>query len=275
MLGVVDLGEDSDRSIPELMSLRGRVAVVTGGARGTGSAIARRLAEAGAAVVIGDADQVAAEATADELRRPARAVTGMHLAVAAEADVSAFADRVVDEHGSIDVWVNNAGIYPHAPVLDMTAAEWDEVVDFNLKGAFLGAREAARRMTATDGGGVIVNIASTAAFRASAPGVAHYVASKFGVRGLTQALAIELGPVGIRVLGVAATFTVTPGTRARRADLDDAAYRAYVERVGAHKPLRRVAVPDDVARVVLFCASDMSSLMTGSTLVVDAGDLAG
>jgi NAD(P)-dependent dehydrogenase (short-subunit alcohol dehydrogenase family) len=272
MLGVV---EDSDRSIPELMSLRDRVAVVTGGARGTGTAIARRLAEAGAAVVIGDADQTAAEATAVELREPGRAVTGMLLAVDDEADVSAFADHVVDEHGSIDVWVNNAGIYPHAPVLDMTGTQWDEVVDFNLKGAFLGAREAARRMTTRDRGGVIVNIASTAAFRASAPGVAHYVASKFGVRGLTQALAVELGPVGIRVLGVAATFTVTPGSRARRADLDDAAYRAYIERVGAHKPLRRVAVPDDVARVVLFCASDMSSLMTGSTLVVDAGDLAG
>jgi NAD(P)-dependent dehydrogenase (short-subunit alcohol dehydrogenase family) len=122
---------------------------------------------------------------------------------------------------------------------------------------------------------VIVNIASTAAFRASAPGVAHYIASKFGLRGLTQALAVELGPLGVRVLGVAATFTVTPGTRARRADLDDAAFNAYLERMGAEKPLRRVATPDDVARVVLFCACDMSSLMTGSTLIVDAGDLAG
>jgi NAD(P)-dependent dehydrogenase (short-subunit alcohol dehydrogenase family) len=257
------------------VSLQRRVADVTGGARGTGAAIARRLVEAGAAVVIGDTDEAAAEATAHELRGPDQAVAGMQLTMDTEADVSAFADRVVREHGSIDVWVNNAGIYPHAPVLDITETQWDEVVDFNLKGAFLGAREAAKRMTARQQGGVIVNIASTAAFRASAPGVAHYVASKFGLRGLTQALAVELGPLGIRVLGVAATFTVTPGTRARRADLDDAAYRAYVERVGAKKPLRRVAVPDDVARVVLFCASDMSSLMTGSTLIVDAGDLAG
>ena len=156
----------------------------------------------------------------------------------------------------------------------MTEAQWDEVTDFNLKGAFLGAREAARRMVAGQHGGVIVNIASTSAFRASAPGLAHYVASKFGVRGLTQALAVELGPLGVRVLGVAATFTVTPGTRARRSDLDDEEYAAYIERVGAGKPLGRVAVPDDVARVVLFCASDLSSLMTGSTVVVDAGDLA-
>jgi len=95
------------------------------------------------------------------------------------------------------------------------------------------------------------------------------------VRGLTQALAVELGPSGIRVLGVAATFTVTPGTRARMADLDDAAFDAYVERAAARKPLRRLPVADDVARVVLFCASDLSALMTGTTLVVDAGDLAG
>ena len=90
-------------------------------------------------------------------------------------------------------------------------------------------------MAAAQRGGVIVNIASTSAFRASGPGVAHYVASKFGVRGLTQALAVELGPLGIRVLGVAATFTVTPGTRARRSDLDDDAYAAYIEHVGARQ----------------------------------------
>jgi NAD(P)-dependent dehydrogenase (short-subunit alcohol dehydrogenase family) len=274
MLGAVVVADGSDRSIADLLSLHGRVAVVTGGALGTGAAIARRLADAGATVVIGDADGRAAETTASELRDSNGIVTGRELAVGEESDVVTFADRVVDEHGSIDVWVNNAGIYPQAPVLDMTGAQWDEVLDFNLRSVFLGAREAARRMTAARGG-VVVNIASTAAFRASAPGVAHYVASKFGVRGLTQALAIELGPLGIRVLGVAATFTVTPGVRARRADLDDAEFDAFVERVAAQKPLRRVAAPDDVARVVLFCASDLSSLMTGTTLVVDAGDLTG
>ncbi len=264
-----------ERSISDLISLEGRVAVVTGGARGTGAAIARRLAQAGAAVVIGDSDEAAAEATAGELHAAGWPVTGLRLAVDVETDVSEFADRAVDHHGTIDVWVNNAGIYPNASVLDMTEAQWDEVVDFNLKGVFLGAREAARRMVAAQRGGVIVNIASTAAFRASAPGIAHYVASKFGVRGLTHALAVELGPLGIRVLGVAATFTQTPGTRAGRSDLDDTEYAAYVERIAARKPLRRVAVPDDVARVVLFCASDLSSLMTGSTIMVDAGDLAG
>jgi NAD(P)-dependent dehydrogenase (short-subunit alcohol dehydrogenase family) len=269
------IADVSDRSIAELVSLEGRVAVVTGGARGTGLGITRRLAEAGAIVVITDVDEADAVAAAGELVGAGRRAVGMRLTVDSEADLARVADRIVEDLGSIDVWVNNAGIYPQAPVLEMTGEQWDQVVDFNLKATFLGAREAARRMVAAEHGGVVVNIASTAAFRASAPGVAHYVASKFGVRGLTQALAVELGPIGIRVLGVAATFTVTPGTRARREELDDDAYAAYVERVGARKPLRRVAVPDDVARAVLFCASDLSLLMTGSTLVVDAGDLAG
>ena len=160
------MADASDRSIADLVSLAGRVAVVTGGGRGTGAAIARRLAEAGATVVIGDADEAAAEATAGELRTPDRAVIGRQLTVDADDEVSTFADRVVRDHGSIDVWVNNAGIYPHAPVLEMTGDDWDEVLDFNLKGVFLGAREAARRMSAGARGGVIVNIASTAAFRA-------------------------------------------------------------------------------------------------------------
>jgi len=156
----------------------------------------------------------------------------------------------------------------------MTAAAWDEVVDFNLKGCFLGAREAAKRMIAGGTGGVIVNIGSTSSFRASAPGIAHYVSSKFGLRGLTKALAVELGCHGIRVLGVAPTYIDTPGVRARHADLDDAAYEERIAKVGASKPLGRVGVPDDVARVVLFCVSDLAALMTGSTLAVDAGDLA-
>ena len=265
----------NDRSIADLVSLDGRVAVVTGAGRGTGAAIAARLAEAGAAVVIGDGDAAAAETVAKELRARGSAVTAAALAVEIEDDVAALADTVVADHGRLDVWVNNAGIYPQAALLEMTAAQWDAVVDFNLKGAFLGAREAAKRMAAAAHGGVVVNIASTAAFRASAPGIAHYVASKFGLRGLTQALAVELGPLGIRALAVAATFTETPGTRERLAHLDDAAYAEHIRRLGARKPLGRVASPDDVARVVLFCASDLSSLMTGSTIVVDAGDLAG
>jgi NAD(P)-dependent dehydrogenase (short-subunit alcohol dehydrogenase family) len=268
------IADVSDRSIADLISLQGRVAVVTGGGRGTGLGIVRRLAEAGAAVVIGDGDEQAARAAAQTLPSAGNNHLGMKLDVDDELSITRFAERVVNELGTIDLWINNAGIYPGVPVLDMTATEWDQVVDFNLKGVFLGAREAARRMISAGHGGVIINIASTASFRASGPGTAHYVSSKFGVRGLTKALAVELGPYNIRVLGVAPTFTETPGTRERRADLDDSAYREFIARAGAAKPLGRVGVPDDVARVVLFCASDLSAYMTGSTLAVDAGDLA-
>jgi NAD(P)-dependent dehydrogenase (short-subunit alcohol dehydrogenase family) len=126
-------------------------------------------------------------------------------------------------------------------------------------------------MVAGGDGGVIVNVSSTAAFRVDAPGAAHYVASKFGVRGLTKALAVELGPHGIRVLEVAPTVTLTPGLEEQREALESSGFA--LEELGPQLPLGRVAVPDDVARVVLFCASDLAALMTGSTLAVDAGEL--
>jgi NAD(P)-dependent dehydrogenase (short-subunit alcohol dehydrogenase family) len=189
---VASVRDASSAPLDELLKLSGRVAVVTGGARGIGRACCARLAEAGATVVVADVDEQA-------------------------------------------------------------------------------AREAARAMVARNAGGVIVNVSSTAAYRAAAPGAAHYVASKFGVRGLTQALAVELGPHGIRVLAVAPTVTSTPGLEAQREALRSAGFA--LEELGADLPLRRVAVPDDIARVVLFCSSDLSLLMTGSTLLVDAGEL--
>lgn len=270
-MAIVDV---SDKSIGELISLEGRVAVVTGGARGIGFAIAGRLAEAGAKVLIGDLDDTGAEDAAKRLRDAGRMAIGVELDARDEVSVTALADRAVGELGTIDIWVNNAGIYPSVPLVDMTEAQWDDVVDLNLKGSFLGAREAAKRMVAAGHGGVIVNLGSTAGFRAPGPGVAHYVSSKFGVRGLTKALAVELGPHGIRVLAVAPTFIDTPGTRAGHERLEAAGLGDLIESVAAGKPLGRTGVPDDVARVVLFCVSDLAVLMTGTTLPVDAGDLA-
>jgi NAD(P)-dependent dehydrogenase (short-subunit alcohol dehydrogenase family) len=264
----------TDRSVDELVRLDGRVAVVTGAARGTGAGIARRLAQAGAAVVVTDADAAVADDAARSIADAGSRVHGLPLDVLDEVSFDDLATAMLRDFGPVDVWVNNAGIYPGAALLDMTVANWDEVLDHNLRSAFLGSRTAARQMTDAGRGGVIVNVASIAAFRAPSSGLGHYVASKFGLRGLTQALAAELGPHGIRVLGVAPTFTVTEGTRARRSDLDDAGYREFLDRVGRTKPLGRVAVPDDVARVVLFCVSDLSSFMTGATLPVDGGELA-
>ncbi len=264
----------TDRAIADLVSLEGRVAIITAATNGTGAGIAIRLAQAGATVVITHRDAGTASDAAQTMAAHGLSIHGFGLDVREEGSFIELASGVVNDLGPLGIWVNNAGIYPGSSFLDMTAAEWDEVLDHNLRSAFLGSRTAAQQMVQAGHGGVIVNVGSTASFRAPSAGMGHYVSSKFGLRGLTQALAVELGPHQIRVLGVAPTFTETEGTRARRADLDDDAYRRYIDKVGAAKPLRRVGVPDDVARVVLFCASDLSSFMTGATLPVDGGDLA-
>jgi NAD(P)-dependent dehydrogenase (short-subunit alcohol dehydrogenase family) len=194
-----------------------------------------------------------------------------HLDVSDSASVAAAAELATRTFGRLDVWVNNAGLYPNVELLQMTDETWDQVMDVNLRGVFSGSREAARRMIAAGRGGVIINVVSTAGFRGVAPGVSAYVASKHGVRGLTRQLAIELAPHDIRVLGVAPTFCTTEGNTAALAELS--------ARVGTEIPatltsrLGRVGVPDDIARVVLFCASDMSIFMTGSTLLADAGEV--
>ncbi len=219
-------------------------------------------------MVVADADLAAARETAGAIGSRAIAAA---VDVREEASVRALVEGTLEARSRLDVWVNAAGVYPTTPLLDLSGEDWDLVLDTNLRGTFLGAREAGRAMVEQDEGGVIVNVTSTAAHSAEAPGAAHYVASKFGVRGLTKALAVELGPHGIRVLAVAPTVTLTPGLEAERESLQSAGFQ--LEELGPQLPLGRVAVPDDIARVVLFCASDLSLLMTGSTLLVDAGEL--
>jgi NAD(P)-dependent dehydrogenase (short-subunit alcohol dehydrogenase family) len=259
----------SDRTLAELISLRGRRAVVTGAGRGLGAQIVRRLAEAGAAVVAGDLDGDAARAVAEEATDAGGRAIGCALDVADSASLVAAAEMAVGELGGLEIWVNNAGIFPTTgPALDADDAFLDRMLHVNVRGTYAGAREAARRMSS---GGVIVNLTSTAGFKASA-GISAYVASKHAVVGITKALALELGPLGIRVLAVAPTIIDTPGVREQMAPLADAG--VDVEARVAANPLGRMGVPDDVARVVLFCCSDMAAFMTGSTVAVDAGALA-
>jgi NAD(P)-dependent dehydrogenase (short-subunit alcohol dehydrogenase family) len=262
----------SGRSIADLVSLTGRTAVVTGGAAGIGLGIAHRLAEAGARVVI--ADLASTDAAVEEVAKQSGGeVVGYPLDVTDGAAIAECASHVQREFGGADIWVNNAGIYPSTSVLDMTDEQWDAVLAVNLRGTFIGAREAARHMVAGGRGGVIVNMASIAAFRAGGPGIAHYVASKHGIDGLTKSLALELGPEGIRVLTVAPTMIRTPGIEASAQDLRDAGNAEQFDSFAQWLPLRRWGQPDDVARVVLFCVSDLAAFMTGSAVLVDAGHL--
>lgn len=263
----------SDVPVAQLLSLTGRRAIVTGGAQGLGKAIARRLAEAGASVLIGDLKTNLAATAAQELsERYGVRVMSTHLNVADGASVTAAAELAAAELGGIDIWVNNAGVYPNIELLKMTEEVWNQVMEVNLRGVFAGSRAAARRMIDAGRGGVIVNIVSTAGFKGVAPGVSAYVASKHGVRGLTKQLALELAPHDIRVLGVAPTFCTTEGNMAALAAITDRNVSAEIQATLSSR-LGRVGVPDDIARVVLFCASDMAIFMTGSTLLVDAGEV--
>jgi NAD(P)-dependent dehydrogenase (short-subunit alcohol dehydrogenase family) len=265
------IADVSDIPLAGLLSLTGRRAVVTGGARGIGRASAERLAEAGATIVLGDIDGAGVTAAAAEVAsRHGVPAHGVRVEVAASASVAALADRALELMGGIDIWVNNAGIYPSAPVLELDHAEWDRVIAVNVRGCFVGSQEAAKRMP---DGGVIINIASTGCVKA-APGVAHYITSKHAVVGITTSLAVELGARGIRVLAVAPSMTQTEGRQEFLARYTTPEIRALLAEMEQRVPLGRIGVPDDVARVVLFAASDLSMLMTGSVLFVDAGESA-
>lgn len=248
------IADVSDRSIAALLSLKGRAAVVTGGASG-----------------IGFAQRAADTLTTDHGVR----VLAKALDVRDSGSVAAFADAVMAAFGALHIWVNNAGVYPVKRIVEMSDAEWDEVHAVNLRGTFLGAREAGRRMIAMGSaqGRVILNIGSVSGFKGR-DGMTHYAASKHGVAGFTRSLALELGGSNIRVLSIAPTLVLTSGLAQRRSAQGAEAVDSLEAKVAASIPLGRAALPDDVARVALFCVSDMALFMTGTTVFVDAGSMA-
>jgi 2-deoxy-D-gluconate 3-dehydrogenase len=191
--------------------------------------------------------------------------------VRAPSDVERMVRAAVGAYGALDIWVNNAGIYPPRPVLEMSEAEWDRVVDVNLRGTFLCSQAAARQMVAQGKGGVILNIASIDAVHPSMVGLAHYDASKGGMLSFTRNLALELAPHNIRVLAIAPGGITTEGTRAGLGPGVDA--EQVLKASEARIPLRRMGVPDDIGRVALFLASDAAAYMTGTMVFVDGGVL--
>ncbi|MFS3128704.1 3-oxoacyl-ACP reductase FabG [Nocardioides sp. Bht2] len=251
----------------------GRIAVVTGAARGIGFGTATRFAEEGAAVAILD---LAVDAASDAAARLAEAVPGAR-AIGVGADVSDAASvdaavaRIVEELGGIHILVNNAGITRDNLLFKLTETDWDLVMDVHLKGAFLMTK-AAQKHFVEQRYGKVVNLSSISAL--GNRGQANYSAAKMGIQGFTRTLGIELGPFGINANAVAPGFIATEMTdaTAARLKMDVEEFRALnAER----NPVRRVGFPADIAAAVTFLASDEASYITGQTLYVDGGSSLG
>jgi NAD(P)-dependent dehydrogenase (short-subunit alcohol dehydrogenase family) len=245
-------------SVLDAFRLDGRVAVVTGGNRGLGHAFARALTEAGARVAIAARDAERSEAAATEL-----GALPVALDVTDPASVEAMVDRVTEELGPVDVLVNNAGTCFHRPALDVPEDEWRAVWDVNVDGLWHCSRAVGARMVER-GSGAIVNIGSISAMIVNRPQMQPaYNASKAAVHQLTKSLAAEWAPHGVRVNALAPGYTKT-----EMAPVDEPHFRRHwIE----DAPMQRYAMPDELGPSLLYLASDASSFVTGSVLVVDGG----
>ena len=249
----------------ERFDVAGRTALVTGAARGLGRAMALALAEAGADVALGLRDRARDEGLADEIRALGRRALPLQMDVTRLDEVEAAVEATVEELGSLDLLVNNAGGgVGLIPAEDVSVADFDRAFDANLRGTFFACRAAFAPMRER-GFGRIVNVSSQAALVAL-PGESVYCAAKAAVSHLTRCLAVEWGRYGIAVNAVAPTFVRTPGTEPA---LSDPTFRAEVEeRIAA---LHRIGEPEEVAGAVVFLCSPAASLITGETLVIDGG----
>ncbi|MGD0196080.1 MAG: SDR family NAD(P)-dependent oxidoreductase [Candidatus Dormibacteria bacterium] len=254
-------------------SVAGRNALVTGGAKGIGHGIAIRLAQAGANVLIADIDDAASGAAAQALAGASGRPVATRLDVSDIASCAAAVQRCVDEFGSLDVLVNDAGIFPTSSVLEMSPEFFERVLSVNLKGLFYMSQAAGLQMVKQGRGGKIINIASIDSVHPSMQGLAAYDSSKGGVLSFTKNFALEMGPHNVTVNAIAPGGITTEGTSqplaGMTAEQTTAMMAAFTQRI----PLRRMGLPDDIAKVALFLASPAADYMTGALVIVDGGML--
>jgi len=246
------------------MKLKDKVAIITGGAEGIGKATAIEFVKEGAKVVVADANLELAEKTVEELKRLGGEAIAVKVDVSNPDDVNAMVSKTLERFGRIDILFNNAGISIQKSLLEMTLEDWRRVIDVNLTGVFLCSQAVARVMI-QQRRGVIINMASSLGFVAI-PRRAAYCASKAGVIGLTRELAVELAPYGIRVVAIAPGWIATQRVLnlAKRGVINEEAIKMMT-------PMGRLGTPEEVAKVVVFLASDDASFITGDTILIDGG----
>ncbi|MDP2931961.1 MAG: glucose 1-dehydrogenase [Chloroflexota bacterium] len=251
-------------SIPDL-SLRGKVAIVTGAKRGMGKAIALGLAEAGADVAVcSRVEDGGLKTVAEEIRKLGRRSLVVQADISRKAEVEAMVQQVMAEFGVIDILVNNAAIGIRSPMLEVTEENWDKEINTNLKGYFLCSQAVAKHMVAQKKGNII-NMASQLSFKAMSP-LGVYCISKAGVAMLTRVMARELGPYNVRVNAIAPAMVKTEFNRRTWSNPE------LMQKIDAAVPLGgRVGLPEDVVGTALFLASDASSYITGHYILVDGG----
>lgn len=248
------------------VSLEGKVAIVTGGGTGIGRGIALEFAEAGADVVVASRRLSVLEKVSEEVKTLGKRSLAVQTDISRKTDVDNLVQRVMDEFGGIDILVNNAVIFPHAPLLELSEDDWDEAFNVNLKGYYLCCQAVGKGMVERKKGNII-NIVSVAGMRASVANSAYSIA-KAGVIMLTRGLARELASYNIRVNAIA------PGVVRVERSQNWLSNPEHLKQEEARMPLGRMGEPSDIGSVAVFLASDASSYMTGSTIVVDGGLLA-